>query len=164
MVDDDCPAVGQTDLFAAVTPGEQVDRGGRVMDDVQAGWRTGEKRPVEPLEVLAHQAARQEVMWLDRLTRRVDHAPVAHPPVAARDGPVVQANRVARLVGLGLERVQRELPASVVEKQVVRLVYVVDAGAGGSRLDHVHGDVLAGREVLAGGRDHALKRADAPWS
>ena len=68
--------------------------------------RAGKERPVEPLEVLAHQAARQEVVGLDRLTRWVDRAPFAHPPVASCDSPVVQANGVARLIGLGLERVQ----------------------------------------------------------
>ena len=164
MVGDDRAPVGQADLFAAIASGHQVDRGGGVMDDVDAWWRAGEKRPVEPLEVLAHQTAGQEVVRLDRLTRRVDRAPVAHPPVASPDGPVEQSNPVARLVRLGFERVQGELPAGVVEEEVVRLGYVIDAGAGSSRLDHVNGDINAGPQLLARGRDHALKSADAPWS
>ena len=122
-----------------------------------------EKRPVEPLEVLAHQAAGKEMMRLDRLTRRVDHAPVTHPVVAALDGPAIQSNPVVRLVGLGLERVQRELPAGVVEKEVVGLGYVVDARSGSSRLNHVNGDVDSRLKLLACGRDHALKSADTPW-
>ena len=109
------------------------------------GGAPSEKRPVEPLEVLAHQAAGEEMMRLDRLTRRVDHAAIAYPAVASLDGPVIQSNPVVRLVGLGLERVQRELPARVVEKQVVGLGYVVDARAGSSRLNHVNGDVDPGR-------------------
>ena len=134
------------------------------MDDVDAAWRAGDQRPVEPLEVLAHQAARKEMVGLDRLTCRVDHAPVAHPPVASRDGPVVQTHPVTRLVVLGLERIQRELPAGVVEKEVVGLGYVVDARPRGSGLDDVNGDVNAWPKLLACGRDHALERAHAPWS
>ena len=164
MVDDDRAPVTQAHLFAAIAPGDQVDRGGGVMDDVDARRRAGQKRPVEPVEVLAHQAARQEVVALDRLTPRVDRAPVTHPPVASCDGPVVQTNAVAWLVGLGFERVQRELPAGVVEDEVVGLGDVVDAGAGGSRLDHVHRDVKARPKLFARGRDHTLKGADAPWS
>ena len=119
---------------------------------------------IEPPEVLAHQAAGKKVVGLDRPTRRVDHAAVAHPAVASLDGPSVQANSVERLIGLGLEWVQGELPARVVEKQVVRLGHVVDAGARGSWLDHVNGDVNARPKLLACCGDHALKSADAPWS
>ena len=103
------------------------------------------------------------MMRLDRLTCRIDHAAVVHPAVASLDGPVIQPDPVVRLVGLGLERVQRELPAGVVEKEVVGLGYVVDARAGSSRLNHVHGDVDPRSKLLARGRDHALKSADAPW-
>ena len=102
--DDRCP-IGQADLFAAIVSGDHVDCSGGVVDDVDALWRALEKRPVEPPEVLAHQPAGQEVVRLDRLTPRVDRAPVAHPPVACFDRPVVQTNPVARLVGLGLERI-----------------------------------------------------------
>ena len=45
--------------------------------------RASQKRAVEPLEVLAHQPARQEVVGLDRLARRIDHAPIADPAVAS---------------------------------------------------------------------------------
>ena len=100
MVDDDCSSVGQVDLFAAIAPRDQVDRGGGVMDDVDARRCAGGQRAVEPLEVLAHQAARQEVMALDRLTRRILHAPVADPAVALGDRPVVQTDAVAGLVVL----------------------------------------------------------------
>ena len=103
-------------------------------------------------------------MALDRLTRRVLHAPVADPAVALGDRPVVQTDAVAGLIVLGFERVQRELPAGVVEDEVVGLAYVVDAGTRGSGLDHVHGDVNARPELLACGADHSLKGADAPRS
>ena len=162
MVHYDGSAVAQAHLFAAVAPGDQVDRGRGVMDDVNAGWRLGEKRTVEPLEVLAHQAAGQEMMGLNRLTRRVDRAPVADPAVALCNGPVVQATCVARLLGLGFERVQGELPAGVVEEEVVGLLDVVNARAGGSGLDHVHCDVKARPKLVASGRDHTLESADAP--
>ena len=103
-------------------------------------------------------------MGFDRGSGPIDHAPVADPPVAARDRPVVEPDSVARLVGLGGERIERELPARVVEQQVVGLVDVVDAGARGPRLDHVHGDVSSRPELLTSSGDHALQRADAPRS
>jgi hypothetical protein len=116
------------------------------------------------LEVLAHETAWEEVVALDRLATRVDHTPVAYPPVALPDGPVVQTNRVARLVGLGLERVHRDLSASVVLEEVVRLGDVIHAGAGRSGLDDVDGYVNAGPKFLARGGDHTLKSAEPPWS
>ena len=162
VVDDDRPSVGQPHLLRAVAPGDQIDRRRRVVDDMDARWGAGDKRPVEPLEVLAHQAAGKEVVGLDRLPHPVDHATVAHPAVASLDGPLVQSNSVVRLVGLGLERVQGELPAGVVEEEVVGLGYVVDAGARGSRLDHVNGDIDGRRKLLTCCGDNALKSADAP--
>jgi hypothetical protein len=116
------------------------------------------------LEVLAHETAWEEMVALDLLTARVDHTAVAYPPVALSDGPVVQTNPVARLVGLGLERVHRDLSASVVLEEVVRLGNVIHAGAGRSGLDNVHGYVNAGPKLLARGGDHTLKSAQAPWS
>src|SRR6185437_10227734 len=107
---------------------------------------------------------RQEVVRLDRLTRGILHAAVAHPTVALADGPVVQPDAVARLVVLDLERVERELSARVVEKQVVGLAGVVNARSRRSGFDHVHGNVDARSELLARGRDHALQGADAPGS
>ena len=86
------------------------------MDDVQTRRRAGEKRTIEPLEVLAHQAARQEVTGLDRVTRRIDRTLLADPPVAPRSYPVVQTDSVAGLIGLRLERIQRELPAGIIEE------------------------------------------------
>ena len=164
MVDDDRSSIGQVHLFAVVASCDHIDGGGGVMDDVYASWRAGDKRAVEPLEILAHQPARKEVVGLDRTTAWVDHAPVAHPSVPTLDRPVIQAQSVARLVGLGLERVQRELPAWVVEEEVVGLRDVVHAGARRSGLDDVHGDVNAWPKLLARGGDHALEGADAPWS
>src|ERR1051326_2479458 len=103
-------------------------------------------------------------MRLDRLTGWLDRAPIPDPPIAARDGPVVETYPVARLFILSLEGVQRELPAGVVEKEIVGLCYVVDPRTGGSGLNHVHGDVNSRPKLLARGRDHALKSADAPRS
>jgi hypothetical protein len=103
-------------------------------------------------------------MGFDWPTPRVDHAPVAYPAVASRNGPVIKPDSVARLVGLGLERVQRELPAGVVEKEVVGLRHVVDARARGARLNDVQGDVDARTQFLARSRDYTLKGADPPWA
>ncbi|HYB24680.1 MAG TPA: hypothetical protein VED41_12835 [Solirubrobacteraceae bacterium] len=163
MIGDDRPPVGEADLFGAIASGDEVDSRGGVMNDVNARWRADDERPVEPLEVFAHQTARQEVVSLDRLSRGVLDAAVAHPAVALRDGPVVQTNAVARLVVLGLERIQGELPAWIVEEKVVGLCHVVHARAWSSRLNHVHSDVDARLALLARRRDHALKSADAPW-
>ena len=143
MVDDDRSAVGQSYLFAPIAPGDDVDGRRLVMDDVDVWRRAGDEAPVEPLEVLAHQAPRQEVVGLDRLARGIDLAAIPNPAVAPCDRPVVETDPVARLVVLGLERIQRELAAGVVEQQVVGLGHVVDARAGRSGLDHVHFDVNA---------------------
>ena len=134
------------------------------MHDVHARWRAGQQGSIEPLEVLAHQSARQEMVGLDRLARWIDHALVADPPIAPRHGPVVQPDAIAGLIILRLERVQGELPAGIVEQEIVGLRYVVYARAWRSRLDHVDGHVDAGRQVLARDCDHALEGADAPWS
>ena len=135
-----------------------------MMHDVHARRRASQKRAIEPLEVLAHQPARQEVVGLDRLARRIDHAPIADPAVARRDGPVIEADPVTGLVTLRLERVQGQLPAGVVQKEVVGLRDVVNARARRSRLDHVDRDVNAGWQLLARRCDHALERAGPPWS
>ena len=39
MIDDDRPTVGEPHLFGAVASGDQVDRGGGVVDDVDARRR-----------------------------------------------------------------------------------------------------------------------------
>ena len=83
------------------------------------------------------------MVGLDRLTRRVYRAPVTYPAVALYDGPLVQTDPVGRLVELTFERVERELPTGVIEKEVIGLSYVVDAGARGPGLDHVHSNVEA---------------------
>jgi hypothetical protein len=127
VVNDDPGAVGQPYLLAPVAPGHEIDRRGPMVNDVHIRRGAVQERVVEPLEVLAHQAARQEVMGLDRIARRIDRTPVADPPVAPLDHPVVQAEPVRGLIRLGLEGIQRELPAGVVEEQVVRLSCVVDA-------------------------------------
>ena len=79
VVDDDRSPVGQPHLLAAVAPGDDVDRRRWVMNDVHARRRAVDERPVEPPEVLAHQAARQEMVPLDRLARR-DRSHSARPP------------------------------------------------------------------------------------
>ena len=164
MVDDNRSTVGQVHLLGAVAASDEIDRRRGVVNNVDPRRRAGHQRPVEPLEVLAHQAPRKEVVALDRLTRRVDHAPVVDPVIAASDRPLVQTNCVRRLVLLDLERIQGQLAAGIVEQQVVGLFHVVDARAGGSRLDDVHGDVNPGPMLLSCSRDDALQGADTPWS
>lgn len=122
------------------------------------------KGAIEPLEVFAHQSARQEVVGLDGLTSGVDHTAVADPAVAPPDGPVVQPDPIGRLVRLRLERVQRELPAGIVEEEVVRLRDVVDARARSSRLNDVDRHVNAGSQVLARECNYTFERAHSPWS
>ena len=148
MVDDYGVAVRQAHRFASVEPSDEVDGRSRVMSDLDVRRGAGDQRAVEPLEVLAHQAPRQEVMGLDRLAGRIDLAAVADPPVAPLEHPVVQPDAVARLVVLGVERIQRQLATGVVEQQVVWLRHVVDARAGRPGLDHVHFDLEPDGQAL----------------
>ena len=130
------------------------------MLDVRRG--SGDERTVEPLEVLAHQAAGQEMMRLDRLAGGIHLTAIAYPPVSAVAHPVVESDPVARLVALGRERIQRELATGGVEQQVVGLGHVVDPRAGRPGLDHMHFDLEPRAQALAGGRDDPLQGAGSP--
>src|SRR6185437_2400079 len=59
------------------------------------------------------------------------------------------------------ERIQRELPARVIEEQIVRLTDVVDARARHTGLDHMNLELYA-RALLSRGGHDPLQRADAP--
>ena len=116
VVHNDRVGVGQAHLLTSVAPADRIDGRRLMMHDVHIWRRAGQKRAIEPPEVLAHQTARQEVMGLDRLARRIYRTLVPDPPVARRCCPVVQAEPVAGLMRLRLKRVQGELPTGVVEE------------------------------------------------
>ena len=137
MVDNHRLTVSQEHFLAAVEPADEVNGRGRVMEDLNGRWRSGQQRPVEPLEVFAHDAPGQEVMGFNRFTGAIDDATVAHPPVPLRYRPVEQADRVAGLIILTGEWIKAELATRSVEQQVVGLSDVVDAGAGRPGLDHM---------------------------
>src|SRR5579863_1595351 len=101
-------------------------------------------------------------MRVDGTSGRIDSAGVPDPPVAASGRPFIKPDAVARLVALRRERVKGQLPAGVVQQQVVGLRHVIDARTRSPRLDHVHCDSQIRRHTLTGGTDNAFERAESP--
>ena len=151
--------LGEDDALAPASLGHDVDRLGAMPDDLHLRGRRSDERRVEPLQVLAHEPAREVVVRGDLAPERADLAGVADPPVAGRRDPFVQAGGVLGRWSFVLPGIERHLTARGVEDQVVRLVHRVDARTGRVRLDDVdpHRTPLRAR---AG--DHALEEAQAP--
>ncbi len=144
MVDQQHAAVGQVHLLVPFDQRDQVDGARRMMDNADRRRGRGHECPVEPVQVLAHQAPGQVVAGLDPPSGRVQGAEVADPPVALGVSPVVEADAIARQVGLIGEGVQGDRGAGAVEQQIIGLGRVVDPGARGSGLDHVNLDLESG--------------------
>lgn len=162
VVDDHDATVREPQLFGPVRSRHQINRWSAVMDDLERRRSCIDQSSVEPLQVLAHEPAGEEMVWLDRLSRGVYRAAIAHPPVPLRDDPVIQADPIGRMAGLVSKGIQRELAAGVVEQQVVGLRDVVDARSGGRRLDHADLHLEPGPESLPCRRDEPLERARTP--
>jgi hypothetical protein len=104
------------------------------------------------------------VVRFDRVPIGIDLAAIAHPSISLRQRPLVEAEAIARLIALAGVRSQAELSTRSVQEQIIGLVYVVDTGSRGSRLDHMHLDLESRAQALAGCRNDPLERADPPWS
>src|SRR5262249_27475581 len=91
----------------------------------------------------------------------IDDALFPYPPIAALDGPRVQPHAVARRFRVR-ERVQRELRAGIVQKQVVGLVERVHTGARSARINGVDLEVRPGAIAATRGRDEPLEGTQAP--
>ncbi len=144
MVRPDAAAVGQHDLLTAPGARHDVDGRGAVVDDVQGRRRGGDERLVEPLEVLGHDPARQEVVRGD-LPPVTDAAGIPVPAVSEVMRPFVETEAVAGpgMVPLVRIGVHRQLPARVVHEQVVGLGDSVHPGTRRRRLHDMDADLRA---------------------
>ena len=159
VVDVEAVPVRQLDALAPVALRLDVDCFDTVVDDLHLGRRRLDEGGVEPLQVLAHDPSREVVVGRDLAPGRVDPAGVAHPAVADRGHPLVEADRVRRRRPVVLPRVQRDLTAGRVEDQEVGLVDGIDPRAGRIGLDDVHA-----HRTPSGSRfgHDALEHAHAP--
>ena len=135
MVDVEVFPVRQHDALAFVPPADDVRRFGVVVDDLQLCGRRRDERRVEPLQVLAHEPARDVVVAGYPATGAVDPAGVAHPAVPGCGDPLVQADGVLGRRAFVLPGIERNLPARSVEYQIVGLVYCIDTRARCAGLD-----------------------------
>ena len=95
MIDVEVVPVRQQDALALVGPAHDVHRFGVVVDDLHLRGRRRDERRVEPLQVLAHEPARDVVVAGYLAPGGADPACVAHPAVAGGGDPLVQADGVA---------------------------------------------------------------------
>ena len=140
MVDGEARAVVEHHRLATADLGRDVDGGGVVADDLEVRGGVGHQGVVEPGQVLAHETAGKVVGGPDRLALGADPALVPHPAEAPHDRPFVEADGVGRVLFAVRGRVEGQLPAGVVEDQVVGLAGRVDAAAQLAGLDQVHPD------------------------
>ena len=125
MVDAQGPTVVEDDRLPLARRVD-VDGRGVVTDHLQIGRCMGHESLVEPDQVLTHEPPGQIVGGEDR-SLRVDPAFVTAPPVALSGRPIRRARRRREVLGPIGRGIERQLPAGIVEDQVVGLAHGVDA-------------------------------------
>ena len=136
-----------------------VDGGGVVPLHLHVGGGVGHQGLVEPHQVLPHQPTGQVVGGLDRPALGADATLVPDPPVATLDRPLEEPECIGQLFWSLRRGIQRQLPAGVIEDEIVRLTLGIDPSTEGAGLDHMHSD----RGFHPAGTSHRpLQHTDSP--
>ena len=130
VIDLEALPVRHHDSLAPVPLAHDVDRFGVAVDDLQLRGCRRDQGRIEPLQVLAHEPARDVVVAGYLAPGATDLAGVAHPAVAGARNPLVQAHGVRGRWTRVLPRIERDLPTRSVEDQIVGLVHCIDTRAG----------------------------------
>src|ERR1035437_5037840 len=152
----------QPHLLGAIALVDDVYGRASVMDDLDVSRRVPDQFAIEPLQVLAHDPPRNEVVLGYLRPASIDAAGVPFPSIAPADQPLVEAHPVAVIGGVVTPGIQGNLAAGGVHDQIVGLIDRVDPGPGSRGLDHVDPDRPAARFPLAGGPDDPLQHAESP--
>ncbi len=138
MVDRDLGAVVEQYGLAAPKCRRDVGDGGEVTHDLKIRRGVSDQGLVEPRQVLAHEPARKIVSRQNRLAARADLVLVADATISLLERPLVEAHGVGGVFILVGGCVQGELPARIVQDQIVGLCGGVDPAAELARFDDVH--------------------------